>query len=171
MAAEKRPRKKKRLPQVMGNCSANVSHGWATHGADVAFVEGKFGGKRVSGVPGSRNQSCTVQKGCELTPMELALVDRMQSFWGSFIRSGRPVGGEEPLTGMRAGACSSSASPAPSVPLLLVRQLVAGESAGDAGADVRRRLAGDGIWELLQPPLGWPPARPPPRGDALDRSS
>eukprot|EP01047_Picozoa_sp_COSAG01_P033535 COSAG01_NODE_2472_length_7625_cov_9.664895_5_plen_126_part_00 len=79
----------------MGNCSANVSHGWATHGADVAFVEGKFGGKRVSGVPGSRNQSCTVQKGCELTPMELALVDRMQSFWGSFIRSGRPVGGED----------------------------------------------------------------------------
>jgi hypothetical protein len=95
-------------PQVIGNCSTNVTHGWALHTSDVAFVTGQFGSayhnaSRVRGVPETRRQSCTVHAHCVLTPAQLALVTRMQSFWGSFIRSGRPVDETDDHAGAREG--------------------------------------------------------------------
>ena len=98
---------------IEGNCSANVSHGWATHGADVEYgthssslsglhrilkrmlckVEGSdiYYGKAGQ----ERGAAWVGWKQCNMTAEEVALSDRMQDFWGSFARSGRPSAGAQ----------------------------------------------------------------------------
>ena len=90
------------LRQVEGNCSANVSAGWATHTGEVSYVTGQFGYPytswgRIQGQPRNiSNQSCWFAwgskktEGCELTRSELELAGAAQSYWGSFARTGRP---------------------------------------------------------------------------------
>lgn len=73
-----------------GNCSGNVSHGWATHGADVAYIEGGSISYTKTGTERGVVHLGWGQKVCNQTVEEVRLSDRMQEYWASFAKTGRP---------------------------------------------------------------------------------
>ena len=73
---------------IEGNCSSNVTHGWATHGADVAFIEG---GSIYYTKNGTERGLTSAKKKCNQTAEEVRLSDRMQEYWASFAKTGRPL--------------------------------------------------------------------------------
>jgi carboxylesterase type B len=73
---------------IEGNCSGNVTHGWATHGADVSFVEGSQILYTAAGE--ERGMTSAGGHACSQTKGEVALSDRMQEYWATFAKNGRP---------------------------------------------------------------------------------
>lgn len=73
---------------IEGNCSGNVTHGWATHGADVAFVEGSYIYYTENGT--ERGMTAAGSDRCSQTEEEVELSDRMQEYWATFAKTGRP---------------------------------------------------------------------------------
>ena len=59
---------------IEGNCSGNVTHGWATHGADVGFLEG--GSIYYTSNGTERGMTSAGFKDCNQTDEEVALSDR-----------------------------------------------------------------------------------------------
>ena len=73
---------------IEGNCSGNVSHGWATHGAEVPFVEGSQ--IYYTAVGEERGTTSVGSHVCNQTEGEVVLSDRMQEYWATFAKTGRP---------------------------------------------------------------------------------
>ena len=122
---------------IEGNCSGNVTHGWATHGADVPFVEGSQ--IYYTAVGEERGRTSARSHACNQTEGEVALSDRMQEYWATFAKTGRP---------------SAAVSGGPSWPAFaehtggLVMQLDVGEFSG-----VREGLKASqcAFWEKVAP--------------------
>ncbi len=73
---------------IEGNCSGNVTHGWATHGADVSFVEG--GQIYYTAAGEERGMTSAGGHACNQTEGEVALSDHMQEYWATFAKNGHP---------------------------------------------------------------------------------